>query len=204
MARQPDSVLLAKLERAEVLLKQTEKGYVASAPRWKRAMQLIDEVEASLAPPPAPRVPALGPLHPAGKPLLLERLTHLTSRIRWPAFDGGWKAGMAVIAPEPLTITKQSGSKGGDAFYARGQSKIEYWFGHIAGAPATGKTFAKGARMCVIANIGAGDGGPHLHLGLNTIPLVGQQLKYGRTGSGPPYTIGAPTIGAQLAALMDT
>lgn len=204
MARPSDKQLLAKLERAEVLLKQTEKGYVPSAPRWKRAMQLIDEVQAALEPPPAAKVPALGPLHHGGKTLLQERLSHLTSGIGWPAFDGGWKAGMAVLAPEALTVTKQSGSRGGDAFYARGASKIEYWFGHIAGAPATGKTFAKGARMCVIANIGAGDGGPHLHLGLNTIPLVGQQLKYGRTGSGPPYTIGAPTIGAQLAALMDT
>lgn len=204
MARQPDNVLLAKLERAEVLLKQTEKGYVPSAPRWRVAMQLIDEVEAALEPPPKPKVPALGPLHPGGKTLLQERLSHLTSGIGWPAFDGGWKAGMPVLAPEALTVTKQSGSQGGDAFYARGASKIEYWFGHIAGAPATGKAFKKGDRMCVIANISASDGGPHLHLGLNTVPLVGQQLKWGKTGNGPDYTYGAATVGAQLAILLDT
>lgn len=143
---------------------------------------------------PARQVPALGPIYRGGRSLLLQDLTHETSGIDgYPAFDDGWRAGLAVIAPERLTVTQQSGSQGGDAFYARGDSTIEYWVGHLTRSPATGTVFAKGATMSQIAAIPPSQGGPHVHTGINAKPLTGFELLHHDN-----YTHGAPTVGEQL------
>jgi hypothetical protein len=196
-----DGLALAK---AHGLLKQTEVGYRPTAPRWKEAMQLIDEVETHLAKPPAPW---LGPVCAGDKPLSLYALTHETAGLydppivasHFPAVDLGWFVGRDVLAPEALHVTGQSSAQGADAFFALGESGIEYWFGHIVRAPANGVHFLRGQRMGDIAWIPANDGGPHLHCGVNAMRLIGKDLRWGRNGNGPDYTYGSKTVGRQLS-----
>lgn len=143
---------------------------------------------------PAREVPNLGPIYRGGRSLLLQDLTHETDGVPgYPAFDDGWKAGRAVIAPERLTVTEQSGSAGGDAFYAEGDSTIMYWIGHLASSPATGRVFKKGETLSTIAAIPQSQGGPHVHTGINAKPLTGFELLHHTN-----YTHGAPTVGEQL------
>ena len=182
-------------------LRKTEKGYRptnGTGPNWGNAARKRDMLLADLS---KPGVPELGPVLEDGLDMLLMAPTHNTDGVPgYHAFDTGFgQAGRWVIAPEKLTITKQSGAMGGDAVFARGASKIEYWIGHISPAPANGKVFLKGARISRIANQAATD---HVHWGLDTRPLTGQLLKYGRDGNGPDYTWGSPTIGAQLAKML--
>ena len=141
-------------------------------------------------------VPNLGPVHSAGQSLLQQDLTHATGGIPlYPAFDDAFRTGCVIIAPEQITITKASSSNPGDACYAEGQSKLRYWFGHLAQAPAVGEKIAKGKRIGVtcLNNIG---GGPHVHVGVNVEGYwsKGRQLQHHTN-----YTHGAPTIGVQLA-----
>lgn len=194
-----DDGLGQQLAEAHGILKETEKGYDPRAPRWKRAMGLIDGVEAALAKPP---VPDLGPLYRGDKAVLLYVPTHNTDGVPgpsvYPAFDSGWVKGKTIYAPERMQVTRQSSAQGADAFYATGVSRIDYWFGHIVSAPATGRWLDKGEPFGKIAWIPAADGGPHLHVGMNAIKLIGRDLRYGRNGNGPDYTMGSPTIGVQL------
>lgn len=146
-------------------------------------------------------VPRLGPRH-AGAPALLDlALTHNTDGIDrdgsvWPAVDTGWSAGKTVLAPEDIVVFDQSGSAGGDAFFARGASDLEYWFGHLATpVPETGRRIRKGD---VIGRIAAIPGADHSHTGVNARRLIGRDLRYGRNGNGPDYTFGSPSIGVQL------
>ncbi len=190
------------LASAHGILKKTEKGYDPRAHRWAQAMELIDEVEKNLTKPP---VPNLGPCIPGGKPVLLESPTHNTDGLfddtgsYYPAFDFGWRAGVSVLAVEPMRVSAQSSSMGGDAFFATGESGIKYWIGHIVGAPRTGTKFMRGQ---VIGRIGAIPGVDHGHYGLDVRALIGRDLKWGRRGNGPDYTWGAPTIGQQLSAAL--
>ena len=182
-------------------LRKTEKGYKptnGTGPNWESAAHKRDLLLADLT---KPGVPSLGPVLEDGLDMLLMAPTHNTDGVPFhPAFDTGFgQAGRWVIAPERLTITKQSGAMGGDAVFARGVSKIEYWIGHISPAPTNGKVFAKGARIARIANQAATD---HVHWGLDVRPLTGQTLRYGANGNGPDYTWGSPTIGAQLAKML--
>lgn len=187
----------AMLAQAHGLLKQTEHGYDPRAARWREAMRLIDQVEAKLARPP---IPNLGPVIPGGKPILLEAPTHNTDGLvartgsEYPAFDFGWRAGLEVLAPEPLEVTRQSSAQGADAFYAVGESTLGYWLGHIVSAPATGRRFARGA---VVARIAAIPGIDHGHLGIDARPLIGHDMTWGKP-VGRDYTFGGPTIGQQL------
>ena len=192
------------LAEAHGLLKKTEVGYRPTAPRWKEAMRLIDQVETHLSRPP---VPWLGPVCAGDKALSLYALTHETAGLydppiipsHFPAVDLGWFVGRDVLAPEALVVTGQSSAQGADAFFALGESKIEYWFGHIVRAPANGVHFQRGQRMGDIAWIPANDGGPHLHCGVNAMRLIGKDLRWGRYGNGPDYTYGSPTVGRQLS-----
>lgn len=190
-----DRQRLAALNRALASLKKTKKGYDPSAPNWKPALAEINSVRADLA---KPAVPNLGPVLEGAVSILQSSPTHDTDGVpNHPAFDAGFgQAGRWVIAPEKMTVTEQSGAIGGDAFYAVGVSKIEYWFGHIGISPATGRVFAKGERLARIADQANTD---HVHVGMDVRPLTGKSLLYGRDGNGPDYTWGSPTIGEQLA-----
>jgi hypothetical protein len=154
-----------------------------------------------LPPKPKPKVPDLGPVWAGGASVLFHSLTHETDGFpneqhpesSYPAFDDGWVAGRAVIAPEDLVVTDQSSSAGGDAFYATGVSKLKWWFGHLAWAPPTGRTFKKGQTMGVIAHLSLSQGSPHVHTGINAVPLIGHDLVH-KTN----YQTGAPSVGEQL------
>jgi hypothetical protein len=163
---------------------------------WKALMPHLTAAAKAMLPQ-KPVVPALGPVCKGGKSVLEHDCTHATGGIPlYPAFDDAFAQGVSIIAPEALTVTRQSTSRPGKAFYATGKSGIRWWFGHLEVAPPVGKVFAKGTvvgRTCV-NTIG---GGPHVHVGVNVEALwgKGQELIHKMT-----YQHGAPTIGAQLAA----
>ena len=192
-----DRQRLTKLLEAEAALKRTTSGYTPSGVHWRKAMRLIDEVQADLAPSP---VPALGPVWRGGKSVLAHDLTHATSGIPlYPAFDDAFVQGRVIIAPEPLTVTRDSSANPGDAFYATGQSKIRWWFGHLRSAPRVGTKFLKGEQVGTVAPNSVG-GGPHVHVGINVELLLGKGVELEHHTN---YTHGAPTVGVQLAAAME-
>jgi peptidoglycan hydrolase-like protein with peptidoglycan-binding domain len=147
-------------------------------------------------PKPAPPVPELGPIVAGGHNIVDMRLTHETDGIAgYPAFDDGWVAGRHVVAPERVTITEQSGAQGGDAFYAKGDSGMRYWIGHVLAAPPSGRTYTRGQTIATLANLPSYQGGPHVHLGCNARSL-GVELHATGYGAGP-------TLGDQLRAGLD-
>jgi hypothetical protein len=192
-----DKQLAALLKSCRADLKKTREGYVThhDGPWWSKAMPKLDTAIKWLE---RPAVPPLGPVLEDGLDILLLAPTHNTDGVpHHPAFDTGFgQAGRWVIAPEKLTVTRQSNALGGDAVFAAGVSGIDYWIGHISPAPGTGRTFRKGERLARIANQAATD---HVHWGLDVRRLIGKDLLYGANGNGPDYTWGSPTIGAQLA-----
>lgn len=142
-------------------------------------------------------VPDLGPVVPSGKTMLQHDLTHITGGLPdYPAFDDGFAAGLDVIAPEDLEITRHSsarrrdGNPNGKALYATGKSGLLYWFGHIEDIAPEGARLAKGERLGVIS---ANHEAPHVHVGVDGRALLGKQFE-----SHTDYTPGAPTIGSQL------
>jgi hypothetical protein len=199
------------LADAHGVLKMTAGGYNPYAPRWKYAMKIIDRIEAKLHP-----VPGFGPVIKGEKPMGLWAPTHNTDGLHgnpkhgchdgkswYPAFDSAFgRAGAVILAPERLIVKCQSSAAGADAFYADGASGLEYWFGHLVSAPATGRTLERGEQISRVARISARDGGPHLHVGIDARRLLGRDLLWGRNGRGPDYTFGSPTIGQQLAAAL--
>ncbi len=144
-------------------------------------------------------VPDLGPLYIGGASVLNHQLTHNTDGIPYyPAYDDGWVYGRTVLAVENLVVREASSADYGDAFYAAGASKIDYWYGHLIVAPSVGREFKKGE---AVGKIGM-QPTPHVHLGMDARPLVGQTLLYGANGHGPDYSFGSPTVGTQLKELL--
>jgi hypothetical protein len=198
-----DKQRLALVRDAEKHLKLTRKGWLekpqGGGSEWKAAMKALNALEKDLA----VAVPTLGPIWSGGAPLLKQDLTHKTGGIPlYPAFDDAFNAigGITIIAPERIIVRKGSSSVPGDAFYAEGDSGLRYWFGHLVSAPAVGRVIGKGSRIGVTLKHNIG-GGPHCHCGVNAEKFLGpgKQLLYGKTGTGPDYTHGSPTIGVQLA-----
>lgn len=186
----------ALLRSAMADLRKTKEGFIThpDGPNWRNAFRKLDLLRADLGRAP---IPALGPVLEGAPSMLTYSPTHNTDGVPdHPAFDTGFgQAGRWIIAPEILTIQRQSGAQGGDAVYAIGKSGIGYWIGHIGIAPATGRTFKKGERIARIADQSGTD---HVHWGIDTRPLTGHSLLYGRNGNGPDYTWGSPSIGDQL------
>lgn len=140
-------------------------------------------------PKPKPPVPELGPVVLGQASLLNLRLTHPTEGIPgYPAIDIGWSAGLDVLAVEDVRVTEASSANVGDAFYAEGESGIEYWYGHLVVAPPVGRTFSKGQK---VADIIWHPNGSHVHFGMDTRALIGHGLVYG-------YSSEIPTVGTQL------
>lgn len=191
----------ALLRSAMADLRKTREGYVThpDGPNWRNAFRKLEQLQQDLGRAP---VPALGPVLEGDRSMLEYAPTHNTDGVpNHPAFDAGFgQAGRWVIAPETLTIQRQSGAQGGDAVFATGRSGIGYWIGHIGIAPATGRVFRKGERISRIADQSGTD---HVHWGVDVRPLTGQSLKYGRDGNGPDYTFGSPTIGVQLRRMLE-
>lgn len=203
-----DKERLELLEFALEELRKTREGFDAAGQtggHWRRAMQRLEELQEDLepkaapAPGPATGVPRLGPVWRGGKSILDHDLTHATGGLPlYPAFDDAFVAGREIIAPEAVTVTRDSSARPGDAFYATGRSGIRYWFGHLVKAPAVGTKFRKGQTMGIVLDHDVG-GGPHVHVGINIEDVVaaGRELKH-NTG----YTHGAPLIGKQLSELL--
>jgi hypothetical protein len=201
-----DKQRLALLREAIEELEQTGQGYIQwkaggrKGGHWKRALADLHKLERDLEP---PKVPALGPIRRGGKSLLAYQLTHNTDGIPYfPAVDDNWGLGAISIAPENMVvIAPYTSASPGAAFYARGASGIEYWIGHTVSSPRIGTKFVKGQEL---ARTVAQKGAEHQHWGINVEALLGKgkQLKYGANGNGPDYTVGAPSVGAQLAAAL--
>jgi len=148
-------------------------------------------------PPSSSKVPDLGPMYFGGKAMLKQDCTHITGGLPdYPAYDDCFIAGEAIIAPEDLEVTGQSSASPGDAFYARGESGIKYWFGHLTSSPPNGKKFSKGQTMSYVLQQSQG-GGSHVHVGIDARPLIGKPLE-----AHTNYTHGAPLIGDQLEAAL--
>jgi len=146
-------------------------------------------------------LPELGPMVKGGKLVLAHDLTHATSGIPlYPAFDDVFYQGASIIAPEKLTVTRQSSSNPGQAFYADGASKLRWWFGHRDRTPNVGRVFSKSELIGLTCPVSTG-GGPHVHVAVNVEKYpgfgAGKQLKHHTN-----YTHGAPPIGDQLAAVL--
>lgn len=160
------------------------------------SQRLLREEKRGSNPPSSP-FDDLGPVWVGGLSVLDHDCTHATSGIDcYPAFDDAFVPGREIIAPEHLVVTRASSSNPGDAFYASGDSGLDYWFGHLISAPSVGREFAKGAVVGTVLDHDIG-GGPHTHVGVNVERVwgSGKELEHHTN-----YTHGAPTIGDQLAA----
>jgi hypothetical protein len=212
-----DKERLKLLQEALARLEKTNQGYrqaqvdINKHGHWKTAIQTLHALEDDLTPsaaapkPPTGKVPNLGAVYRGGKPFLDEALTHATGGLPlYPAIDTNWKAGSAVIAPEGGTVTRHSGGgSSGFSLYLTGDSGLKYYFQHMnsEGRAPLGR-LKKGGK---IGTVGSADDFPdvnvaHNHVGINVEAILGagKQLKYGETGTGPNYTLGAPTIRKQL------
>jgi Peptidase family M23 len=200
---------LSRLERTQQGYKQA-KSDINRHGHWKAALQALHALEDDLTPRPAPKrptgkMPDLGPVFPGGKSLLDESLTHATSGLtRYPAFDTNFRAGSRVIAPEGGRVTRHSGNaRSGFSLYLTGDSGLKYYFQHMnsEGRAPLGR-IKKGGKIGTVGSASRfpGERVDHNHVGVNVEGILGagKQLKYGKTGSGPDYTLGAPTIRKQL------
>ena len=136
-------------------------------------------------------VPPLGPVYNGGPSVLQHDLTHETAGINlYPAFDTAFARYTGVIAPEAMTVTRQSSADYGEAFYCAG-TMIDWWFGHLDRTHTVGRRFSKGD---LIGKVGYHPA-PHCHVALNVERLwgAGRQLAHHSD-----YTHGAPLIGDQL------
>ena len=109
-----DRQRLAKLVKAEQLLKRTKDGYPGpgKGTYWKPALALLHELEKDLRPKPTPAMvfPIAGP----DSHVFVGGL-HETGGLpgNW-AIDFICKAGLGVVAPEAATITRFSGNDPSD------------------------------------------------------------------------------------------
>lgn len=161
------------------------------------AISLFNQYADEHKPPPPPAVPNLGPIYSGGKSVLDHDCTHETYGINlYPAFDDAFQQGRSVIAPEGMRVTSPSNSMPGLAFYATGDSKLQYWFGHLDRTHSAGTRFRKGDFVGRVAPNHVG-GGPHCHVGVNVELLWGdgKQLLHR-----DDYRHGAPTIRVQLVS----
>lgn len=197
-----DKQRLALLRKGVRELKLTT-GYDPLGGHWKKALADLRKLEDDLKPGPNPkRWQSIGGVTQGGRSLLDMSLTHQTHGLPlFPAIDLAWGAGVDMFAPEDCVVdTKDTSAHPGEALYLRGTSGARYWVGHIDRDYPLGRKFDKGdfIGQTVPTTIG---GGPHGHWGVNAEAFLGKgkQLKYGRDGNGPDYTLGAPTVREQLA-----
>ncbi len=176
-------------------------GYRANGIHYREIDKILNALERDFS---SPKWAGIGSVTKGGKSLLDMVPTHATSGIPlYVAFDANWGAGTPVYAPEFVTVhLKDSSANPGEALYLEGRSGMRYWLGHIDRDYELGTTLSKGAFLgnTVPTNIG---GGPHGHWGVNGEAFLGKgkQFKYGKTGTGPNYTLGSPTYREQLLAL---
>lgn len=205
-----DAQRLKLLNKALARLRLTKEGYDPQGGHWRAAMAYMDELAQDLKPDPkpTPKVPMLGPVQKGGSSLLKASLTHQTSGLPlYPAYDTAFSAGSVIIAPESGMVTRHSGGpSAGYSLYLTGKSEIEYYITHLNPERHEIGAAEKGSKLGVVGSATRFPGArvSHAHVGVNIEKLTsaGKQLKYGKNGNGPDYTLGAPTIGVQLAKLL--
>lgn len=182
---------LNAVRRIETNLRKAA-GFNPEGGHYKAILRDLATLKKEFSPEPHPKVPLLGPIVKDGKSVLLQDCTHITDGLGWPAFDDGFRVGLAVVAPESGVVDDNTSSaQGGEAFYFRGDSGIRYWVGHIAEVPAQGRRFKKGE---VMTHISRDHPRPHVHLGIDARKLLGGKHLESHTN----YTHGATPIGVQL------
>lgn len=198
-----DADRLVLLTSAMNDLKLTTDGYDDFGGHWEEAWPKLQKLHADLKPKPKPTWANVGPVTKPGASLLDMSLTHKTDGIPlFPAVDLAWGAGVAMYAPEGLTVdTHDTSASPGEAIFATGVSGLRYWFGHLDRDHPIGKKLSKGSLIARTIDQPRGMT-DHGHVGVNAEKFLGRgrQLKYGRTGNGPDYTTGSPRIRTQLAA----
>ena len=192
---------VAAIRRARRHLQDAD-GYRPNGTHYREIDKILNALEAEFVL--KPKWADIGAVTKGGASLLDMALTHNTTGIPlFPAVDLAWGAGVAMYAPEAVTVdTKDTHSNPGEALYLTGRSGMRYWFAHIDRDYPLGTKFAKGAFLGKTVDTSKG-GGPHGHVGVNGEVFLGKgkQFKYGRDGDGPDYTLGAPTVRNQLNAL---
>ena len=177
-------------------------GYKPNGVHYREIDKILNALEADFVV--KPSWADIGAVTKGGASLLDMSLTHQTHGIPlFPAVDTAWGAGVSMYAPESATVdTRDTSANPGEALYLTGRSGIRYWFAHIDRDYDLGTKFAKGAFLGKTVDTSAG-GGPHGHVGVNGEKFLGKgkQFLYGRDGDGPDYSLGAPTVRNQLAAL---
>ena len=143
----------------------------------------------------------IGPIVLGDQSVLEYDPTHKTTGIPlFIAFDADF-LDKPLICPEDMKVdTKDSGAHPGEAFYATGiKSRIRWWIGHLDRDHEVGTVLRQGQLLGTPIDTSIG-GGTHVHVALNCEAQLGKgkQLKYGKTGNGPDYTHGSPTIREQL------
>lgn len=155
--------------------------------------------------PPPPKWADIGPVVKNGPSVLKHDPTHKTDEIPlFIAFDTAFAAGLEIIAPEDMVVdTKLTSANPGEAFYATGVSGIRWWIAHHDKQWPLGTRLLKGAPVGRVIPTTIG-GGAHCHVAMNVEALLGKgkQLKYGKTGNGPDYSHGSPTVGVQLESAL--
>lgn len=197
-------ILTATLRARQYLHAAT--GYNPVGGHYRAVDQYLNQVEAEMKRrtlPPKELWKRIGAIQPDGRSLLDMSLTHDTSGISlFPAVDSAWGGGggVVVVAPEVCVVdTKDTSAAPGEAVYLTGASKLRYWVGHLDRDWPLGHEFHKGDVIGKTLPIpGKSD---HIHWGVNAEAILGagKELKWGRTGKGPRYTLGAPTIRQQLS-----
>jgi len=129
------------------------------------------------------RLPKVTPrVHPIPKQFATwgGTLIHPTSGLPgYPALDFGGKEGTPTVAVESGHIRELGDAAEGDALYLRGDSGVDYWYGHIRRLVARGERVRLGQ---VIGRTAHHSNGDHLHLGANA-NFSGGIIGRGRQGA---------------------
>jgi murein DD-endopeptidase MepM/ murein hydrolase activator NlpD len=120
---------------------------------------------------------------------------HATSGLAgYPALDFGGARGTPVLAVERGYVREFGSADVGDALYLRGDSGIDYWYGHIRRVAARGQAVRPGQ---VVGRTVHHPNGDHLHLGANA-NIGGKIIGRRRAGTDvitdPTWTLGVVTM----------
>lgn len=200
-----DAQIRARLKKIRARYMLTKEGYNKVGGHWRAVDAMVAELLEDLTPDAIAPVPLLGPVQVGGATLLRASLTHQTSGLPlYPAYDTAFRAGSVIIAPEGGKVTRHSGGESaGYSLYMDGESKLRYYLTHLNPERHAIGAVKRGEKLGVVGSASRFPGArvSHCHFGVNVEKLLGagKQLKYGKNGNGPDYTLGAPAIGAQLS-----